>query len=566
MLVQFSFSQTDKQIQETVIDLGNWFLDDSDNNDHDKAKQHHFYSKSDSNKTLKTSITISNDQVLLNRNGSAEIPLFYFMSPRTIFVSDSVYELQQHIKQPLDLDTAYPFLYSQFLPKEKTLFLGIIQVLNEQAITFALKGSVIECRVADSFSLPMNEFDSLSEKQLTIGLREQIARAHSDRLSENNAIFLSGGLDSQVMAITLSKDLGLGQNLSSLHFSVKGARQSELVEAELTAQTLDIPFHAIEVDPQKEIDFEKLLKMNAPYIGAVSIHQLLESSNLTEGTTIFAGQDTRLHTPSIHSIDEKLLGLYSIFGFGSFISTTAKVMLALKNITNNEFESRLYRQLSFFDGTNSVQKYLANRFFHIANLPFQDKEKMEVLRSSIINELGDVKKSDKRALFNTLATLLWRRQFIYDINYMHDTISANNNKIAMPFYDTELAYYSAQLPFDLAAKMTKGRAGHGQNEVSVNKYLLRKAYEGELDDSLVFRDKAVCLTAHMFFNGGLQQELERFIDASWLAKHEIALSLHLPELQTLSKRKHNNWLESDHWLMMTIFNALIIYNYLRVPS
>ncbi|TBR37481.1 hypothetical protein CBF23_014590 [Marinomonas agarivorans] len=563
MLIKLSYHVGVKAFQEQILNLDGWRYDEAINARINTVDTCCLYSQYDSNTAEKTVILLAKDTVTLRRNGSAEVPLFYFSSDDSLFISDSIYELQHHLKQPLDVESAYQYLYSQFLPQQKTLFQGITQVLNQQQIRFTARESEFVMTLTDNFSLPMAEFNDRSEQQLTLELREKITAAHAARLGENNAIFLSGGLDSQVMAIALSKDLGLGQHLTSLHFSVKDARQSELEDAKLTAKTLALPFHAIEVDAEQEIDFATLLRANAPYIGAISIQQLLQSAELEQNTTVFAGQDTRLHTPSLQRIDEKLLSLYRLPSFDKMISHLSSILLSLKNSLDPEFESKRYRQLAFFKTADSIEKYLANRFFHIANLPFQDTARVQHLQAEIANVFDGINTADKRSLFNTIVLQLWRRQFIYDINYMYDTITSNKHKVAMPFYDMSLAHYSAQLPFHLAAKMTKGRAGHGAKEVSVNKYLLRKAYEGELDDSLVFRDKAVCLTAHMFFNGGLSHELEGFMYADWLTTHSVAQALHLPELQKLCKRKHHNWLESDHWLMMTVFNALVIYHHLR---
>lgn len=552
------FSSQEPYLQENILSLGRWISDESTT-----SLRYRFISNSDSHQTDKTQIEVGPEQVTLSRSGSAEVPLFYYVYQNDLFVSDSVYVLQQQVQQPIDHDAAYQYIYSQFLPQEKTLFQHIFQVLNQQTLSFSVKNGKIDCQVDDSFDLPMQEFVGMDEQALTTTLRQKIMQAHGDRLGSDNAIFLSGGLDSQVMSITLSKDLSLGNRLTALHFSVKNARQSELEDARLTADTLAIPFHAVEIDPENEVDFASLVKMNAPYIGAISISQLLGSADLAANTTVFAGQDTRLHTPFLQAIDEKILTIYRLPFSGLVISGLARIALKTKMAFNNEFESKLYRKLAFFNGTNTTSKYLTNRFFHTALLPFQSSSQVNALQQSIANELAQVSLTNKRDLFNTVVKQLWRRQFLYDINYMHDTIGVNHGKVAMPFYDVELANYSAQLPFDLAAKVTKGRAGHGATEVSVNKYLLRKAYEGELDDSLVYRDKAVCLTAHMFFNGGLKHELEAFIDAGWLSGNEDAQNLHLSELQTLCKSKHRQWQEEDHWLMMMVFNALVIFHHLR---
>jgi asparagine synthase (glutamine-hydrolysing) len=525
-----------------------------------------FYSNLDCNLLVnyKTWIEVNQVSVVISRSSSAEIPLFYGVVGSFLYLSDSIYELQEKLKKSLDIDVAYEYIYSQFLPKEKTLFEGLCQLLNNQKLFFSFIDGKVVKRVEDNFSLPMEEMNDSDEKSISLKLREEIAQAHKKRIGANNALFLSGGLDSQVMAITLSKDLELGSSVQGLHFHVKGAAQTELDDAKKTAMNLGIGFTAVEVDPYERIDFQSLSRMNAPYIGSVSIDNLLRKASLDAGTTVFTGQDTRLHTPSLKKIDERLLSLlYSNPILGAGLSHAAKFLLKSRNALTTNYDSNFYRKLSFFAFSGKEEQYLVNRFFHVTNLPFHSRQKQLELIARISGELTNIDLSNKRSLFNTLVKGLWRRQFLYDVNYMQSNAHQHGLILASPFYDAHLAEFSARLPFDLASKITKGRAGHGVDEVSVNKYLLRQAYKGELDNSLIFRDKAVCLTAHMFFNGGLRDILEDFINDKELVRDDRAKQLYLDEIQKLCKIKHGIWQEQDHWLMMVVFNALVVYRFLR---
>ena len=525
-----------------------------------------FYSGFDCNEPLekKTLISVSGKEVKISRSCSAEIPLFYFLSAESeLYISDSVNELQQRVKQPVDIDTAYEYIYSQFLPKDKTLFSGIYQLLNLEEVKFSIEEGKVSILRNDKFFLPMVEMLDDSEKNIALQLRQEIGRAHKQRMGTRNALFLSGGIDSQVMAVTLSRDLGLGKSLQGLHFHVKGASQNELLDARNTATNLDIDFTAIEVDPNKKISLDLLLKSNAPYIGSISISTLLGEASLSPDTTVYTGQDTRLHTPTFKGIDENFISFLSKPLIGSLISRFSTKILEGYIFSGGRYDSKIYRNLSFLSQVNNVKHYLANRYFKISKFPFQDNRKQSELLGRISSDLKGLDDSSMRSLFNGLVAALWRRQYLYDINYMQSCTSEYGLKLAAPFYDGSLADFSAQLPYELVTRLTSGRSGHGAKKVSVNKYLLRSAYQGELDDSLIYRDKAVCLTSHMFFNGGLVKDLEGFMNDDWVSKNESSRMLYLHEIQTICSYKHKNWREQDHWLMMVVFNSLIVYKSLR---
>ena len=528
--------------------------------------QVYFYSGLDCNDMLerKTFIKYSESNLTISRSSSAEIPLFYFLSKEDVlYISDSVYELQERVKQEVDIGVAYEYIYSQFLPKEKTLFTDIYQLLNSQEIKFTIKNNKVFMQVNDAFSLPMAEIAEGGERELALQLRQEISLAHQRRMGSRNALFLSGGIDSQVMALTLSRDLELGKSLEGLHFHVKGARQNESEHARTTAKKLGLGFTSAEIDPNKKINLNSLIMSNAPYIGSISIVSLLSSASLPRGTTVYTGQDTRLHTPTLKKIDEKFISLLSKPLIGSLQSRLAKIVISAHNFVGCKYDTKLYRNLSFLAQVNSINHYLVNRFFNVTVLPFQSQKKQGELLELISTDLNDLDYSSMRSLFNSLVMVLWRRQYLYDINYMQSCTAEYGMKLAAPFYDGRLADFSAQLPYNLATRLTSGRAGHGDKNVYVNKYLLRSAYKGELDDSLIYRDKAVCLTAQMFFNGGLVQELNEFMNDDWVGKNEFAKALYLNEIQKMCSYKHKNWCEQDHWLMMMVFNALVVYKALR---
>ena len=149
-------------------------------------------------------------------------PCYYSFSGSRLVISGSLSQVVSIIGFPvLDAAAAFQFVYFEMPRKPLTLYKGVYSFLNECTYTLDEIGQVFH--VEDMFRFP-KEDDSSTD---LAGLRNCIARSHADRIGSSNGIYLSGGIDSQVMAISLKQDIGL-DNVIAYNFSVKGAGQTEV--------------------------------------------------------------------------------------------------------------------------------------------------------------------------------------------------------------------------------------------------------------------------------------------------------------------------------------------------
>lgn len=485
---------------------------------------------------------------------------YYKITSSKIIVSDNVNSvLNATDDNQIDEMAAFNFIYFEMPWKPQSLFKDIYSALNDTVYCFDKQNN--------SFTL-QDYFKVQSTKNCqTLTLRDSITAAHEKRLSTDNAIFLSGGIDSQVMAIALRKDLGT-KNLSSYNFSIKGAKNSEHAEAKQTANRLGIDFEHVEVDPKKEIDFEKLfLEQNSPYVGSIPLSNIFSKVNNNRNVTFFGGQDTRLHTPSLTQLDLLYWQFNSIIGSASkpILNTAGKLgAFTLMHARRKERTEKFDRLIRLVSNLSKPQNFLAYRHFHIHQFDFINEK---LATHGALNELKAILSnqsfSTPRDTYNKIVELNWRKQYMFDIEYMVGNCRGFGFDCVMPFYDKELAQFSANIDFDLATKITKGRAGHSNKQVRVNKFALREAYKGELDDSLIYRDKAVCPTTYMFFNGALKASLNDFIYNNPLVGTELGEAIYINELIALAKKKHQSWKPEDNAILVVIFNAIVISQYYK---
>jgi hypothetical protein len=109
----------------------------------------------------------------------------------------------------------------------------------------------------------------------------------------------------------------------------------------------------------------------------------------------------------------------------------------------------------------------------------------------------------KREIYNRIVAIKWTEQYTDDIRYMQDMAKIAGTYIQMPFYDLDFARFAASVPFDFASEFVKGKDGYGGKTKSINKIILREVYKDKLSDEVFFRHKAVSMTLHQFFNGGV---------------------------------------------------------------
>jgi hypothetical protein len=369
---------------------------------------------------------------------------------------------------------------------------------------------------------------------------------------------LSGGVDSCISAIVL-KDI-LGKNkVDCATFSTLNAEQDEFNEAKYTADHLGLEIERVVVDPNKQVDLEELiLNSNFFYPGSIMISAI--AKQLGTNHNFFACQDTRLHTPALNQLDKIVFKM----------SKTQRDLLsklsglAPKGILKDDFLGKVIKRSSI---ANDLPKYINELFFHKHNIKLGEYSPDSVFTTDINycteKEFGSGG-GTSREIYNKIVTLAWHRQYSDDIQYLISTTNTFGSSCQLPWYDKELAVLSARLPMKEATKFVKGRAGHSQKVKKVNKYLLRNAFDGLLPDEILFRDKAVCVTNHLYLKGVYRPYIEGMRINSHLFNTESGRNLSIEKLFSHHYDKYLSYGVDDYNAVVEMQNIVALELYCKV--
>ena len=263
-----------------------------------------------------------------------------------------------------------------------------------------------------------NKFTPLAmdESGVYSGLREMITRAHQKRLGQTNGIYLSGGIDSTVMAIALKRDLGLEQ-VHAFTFRTIGAEQDESKEAENVAKQLSLTYECVSVDPTRSVDLTDMIdRSNFPYLGAIflgSIADRIRDIDL-QGITLFAGQDTRLHTPPYNIVDRLVLHHFLDSRFSRQILKMAGYVI--QGVLPH---GRLHKGGARLSMGTDLSAYVARYLYHCHQLGTQTpggRLATKQLRTAIDENINFGNSS--REVFNDIVSIAWDQQDTSDMAYM----------------------------------------------------------------------------------------------------------------------------------------------------
>jgi asparagine synthetase B (glutamine-hydrolysing) len=517
-------------------------------------------------------ITINKEDnsVLLFRDVSGLCSGYYCIGEDQFCIATNVHDLAKVNAEKLNNKAVHQLLYFDFLWDGQTIYENIFQL--KLGGKLVLNNTLKEEEY--SFSQPNiteNE-NQLSDEENIKLLRKKIVEAHKRYLNDQNVVFLSGGIDSVAMLIALN-DLTSKEKIVNHSFKVKGTIQDETVYAKSIADHLDNELLIVERDFSNEINEalfkQEIVKMNNPYPGMwVFGNQISKSIN----TTYFAGQDTRLHTPSLNKLDTIAFsifmlskkGLKPLFMFLDVLLYPFKklfdLILKVKNIKSKYFlglrralylfNTKAYIKLVYF----KVDEAILNSY----KLPIKHfKDITEAYNNISLKGL-----KNKRALYNTIVSKKWVEQYVNDMRYMVDMVNNQGGRLAMPFYDMDLAKFSATIPFDLSIKTMKGKAQFNENSSTINKYVLREAFLDKIDKKTYLRSKAVSRTGHIIFNQGLGNILKEIIIEDLSSSNSFINDFKLERFLERFLKNKNNWIMTDDKYLLKIYYVacLIVYN------
>ena len=491
----------------------------------------------------------------LGSSRSAIFPLYFRRLNNSIIFSNLFNKVvEAHTINKLSSEAAFQFIRFEYITDPLTIVEDVYKVpsANVVKVSADLSIELIEC--TPKLSEQKESVQSMND------FKESVYTAHKNRVTTNsmNTLLLSGGVDSCTSAIVL-KDILKPSKLQCFNFSTKNAEQDEYPDAKHTADYLGLKLDRVIVDPYKEVDLKSLVhKTNFFYSGAIDISAMAEQ--IGEPTNFFACQDTRLHTPALNALDK--------FIFSSKPITRKLFSGAMKSLPNlGESQSILNKVIERGRLADDLAAYTYKLFFHQHNIELGsytpdslfNTELKQNLQKTLVNS-----SASSREIYNRIVELAWHGQYSDDIQYLTSTTRIYSSPCQLPWYDADLALLSAQLPMKEATKFVKGRAGHSSKPKRVNKYLLRHAFKGQLPNSILYRDKAVCVTNHLYLKGCYRPYIEEMNTNSKLFNTQAGVELNLSRLFKQHYTNYMNYEIKDYNLAVEMQNLVALELYCQV--
>ena len=470
---------------------------------------------------------------------------YYYCDNNNLIIGTNVHDVARKSGiKTFDNNSIYKYIYGDFLFNGSTFYTKVNEIERGGAYSF---NNRIDLSNKEIYEINLSlEENKLSEKENINQLRKEIDDAHRGYLSNKNHVLLSGGIDSVAMLIALD-DITTKDKIHNISYKVKDTVEDETYYAKSIADHLEIPIDIKEIDANDKSNYndfeERILKMNNPYVGM----WIFGNFKGTPEEMFYAGQDTRLHTPSVNPIDRIAFSLVAqksnlFVGLLRAMASFFRLFILPFNYKYNKYLRELYKLSFVFD----IERYVDKYYFRLDEKAFNEYG----FPSSIYDELTAYFKIDynqvksPRALYNRIVELKWNEQYINDIRYLQDIAKLNNTYIAMPFYLEPIAEFSATIPFKLSIKNMMGRGRFSNKKRIVKKYLLRQSLKDKMNDTVFYRAKAVSSTMYLMFNGVLgeliKNELKNDLERNNSFIKEFNLNSFIDRFMN-----NNEWLVSD---------------------
>jgi len=394
--------------------------------------------------------------VILGREICGRSPLYWLQQNNIIWFSSRLQLLTQVLEKPqISIAGLYGYSCFSYVPTPVSAIHNINAIPAGQELIFDLAKKcqyyVNQYEWRESPDLIQDE--NIAIEQLQVKLKRAIARQINDMPDEPVGVFLSGGIDSAIVAALLVQ-MGVKVRAYSLDFTaiLPDPNLSELPYAEQIAHYLQIPLVKVPVTIASiQAALGKIGQaLDTPFGDGAPLPLLMLSQVASqEVKIIFNGEN----------------------GDQLFAGWTNKPLIA----------AGIYQSLSNSDNTNFAQQYL--KTFH----GLADYAK-DCFQSSVYQEIQQINPTDwlTSALDHNFCTdILARLRRASLMLKGAQNIQPRANNIALsqglwvrsPFCDLDLAEWAFQLPGTLCL------------QGSCEKYILKKAVESWLPSEVVWREK-----------------------------------------------------------------------------
>lgn len=429
--------------------------------------------------------TAEND-VLIARDRVGVRPLYYTTHQGRFYFSSQMNAIitDRSIGRGLDDRAIYDYLTYTNVPAPSTIFKHIKKLPAAHYLFFKPGGEM----EPERFWTPVTNKPllTLSEDELAEAVREKLCEAVKNRMAADVKVgmLLSGGLDSSIMLACMSRHSPRPVSAYTVGFENKNGYQNEFGYARQVARMFKADYHELAVGEQDFFDFlPKMAAMQDEPIADpanIPLHFISIAARRDEVKVLLGGEGSDelfigyQHWRLIYEFEKifgkrpKLAGLMAFAHKNSFLKNKRPHYQAWATKLKNEWPA-------FWSGTELRT----------------EEEKHSILSRDFLSRVGDYNSLEPlRGIYEHLTSLKPYQTFdwmtVSDLQHrLPDQLLARLDSMMMSaaiegrhaFLDTGLIEMAMRIPPKMK---TRGK---------VEKYILKKAFEGILPHSIIYRNK-----------------------------------------------------------------------------
>ena len=479
-------------------------------------------------------------KIFIARDFFGDKPLHYQHSEKGLIWASELKSIISVLDKKPEIDNTGLNLYFQltYIPAPFTIYKGISKLESNSFIEYDVNTNALKIHEIHSEKI---EKQQISFDEAKKNVRKLVEESVSSRSVSDVSLgaFLSGGVDSSIISLCLSKQSDSKIDTFSIGFDKKSFDETE--KSRLVANLIGSNHHEFVIS-EKDLTFhldEILLNFDEPFADSSALPSYIVSSKTADyvkvaltgdgGDEVFGGYNKYL----IGGINQKYTSLVPRFLHQSVL----KVANALTKQKGDErgLKFKVRKALNSIDYDDSF-------FYNIIKLGFTDKE-----MSIYLNEKDRVK--------NPLAYYQQRipnPKNLTDFRNVDKMISLEGDMIVKvdrtsmlasiecraPFLTREIWNYTLSLPDEYLLK--------GNNK----KMILKKAFENEFPEQFLEKSKkGFGVPVGDWLRQGMRSELLSYIDDKFLEEQDVF------DIQNIKKivLNHLNSVEDNSFKIWTFY-------------
>jgi asparagine synthase (glutamine-hydrolysing) len=455
------------------------------------------------------------DEVFIARDKFGEKPLYYIENEESLYFASELKALESKFdKKDIDIKGLNFFLSLSYIPAPHTIYSAVkklpaahfIQYKKGQKIQFDkyydLQENIANQPVQDNFQLACDE------------LRTKLKSSVEKRMVSDVPLgaFLSGGIDSSIIATLMAEISDTPINTFSIGFKEKTYDESE--RAQLIADKIksNHTVHFLDYKDVVEIVDDIILHYDEPFGDSSALPSYYVAKLAREKVTVVLTGDC---ADELFGGYEKYLGQHYIAKVKKWPKIFQQIVKAGVAITphtrlTNSILRRAKKVLSNLDQSEFEIHY------NLMCLGFSDKERFALLEKDYQKEI----KSEIEIVYNSYqSSESLEKGFYTDLHFVLEgdmltkvdrVCMKNSLEARVPFLDSKIVEMAYRLPVNFKIK--------GNNK----KYILKETFKDVLPhETINFRKKGFGVPVDLWFRNELKAEIENLLSKELIERQGI---------------------------------------------